>query len=548
MSENKKSRKRRFALPQIEGENIIHWCVVLAVFFSILTRCVVVRRTGVQGSAYFFAAYEVLVFLLLFFPVGVSSAVREQFGKRFETGFYRNAKRIFNAAVVALFFYLIVITLLWWRFSEGISGFMLLGKTNSLPLMWLLPVFVVDALTLLVRGFLDGEMETSASGIVFLVRQVTTFLFVLIFARVFHVDGSNVSKLFRNEEVKYVYGAAGVAIGFLIGAAVGLLVYFVIYFKHLSYLQRQVDRDQNRRRENSNGIMFTYATGAALAYIGMYSMIFIAQILSMHHFRQEYELVQSYQWGIFEGICQTTGAFPMLLIFLLYLGDSKQISRAYQLGDFHEVRIKCQNLTEFSMMLAFFFTSFHIAAAGVITKGLFGVDSVMAVRMLRYGSLSNLFIVYAFITCLELLFIHQKAKVALHCFGAAVVGGLALYGLLPSEKLGIYGIFVAMVIFSLVLTFANMIVLNRKIRMRADARHILWPFMAALISGALALLLNLLFDLFLPPMVSVILIFPICLLAYFVVGCKIGLITEYTFYGIPLGEQMERFGRMLKVL
>ncbi len=549
MSESKKRRKKlAIALPHFDGDNFLNWCVVLAVFFSVLTRCVVVRRTGVQGSAYFFAAYDVLVFLLLFFPAGISSTVREQFGKRFENGFFRNAKRIFNAAVIALFFYLIVVVLLWWQLSEMISEFFLLGKTNTLPLMWLLPVFVVDGLTLLLRGFLDGEMETSASSIVFLIRQFTTFVFVLIFAGVFHEDGTNVSKLFRNEEVKYVYGAAGVAIGFLIGAVVGLIVYFGIYFKHLTYLQRQVDRDQNRRRENSNGILFTYASSAAIAYIGMYGMTFLTQTLTMRHFRVEAELVNSYQWGIFEGICQTTGAFPLLLILLLHLGDARQITRANQTGDYHEVRIKCQSLTEFSMLISFFFASFHIAAAGVITKGLFGMDSVMAVRMLRYSSIANLFLSYALVTCLQLLFMQQKAKVAIHSIGAMIVGSAVLWGLLPKEKLGIYAIFVAETIFSLILIVSNLVVLNRKIRFRADSKYFIWPCILGLISGAVSLLLTVLFGLFLPPLVSVILIFPLSLLAYFIAGCKTGEITEYTFYGIPLGEQMERFGRMIRVL
>ena len=48
--------------------------------------------------------------------------------------------------------------------------------------------------------------------------------------------------------MQYVYGAAGVAIGFLLGAIVGLITYALFYFNHLNNLQRRVDRDQNRRR------------------------------------------------------------------------------------------------------------------------------------------------------------------------------------------------------------------------------------------------------------------------------------------------------------
>ena len=559
MSGSKKRRRRHaFALPQMENTAIANFCVVLAVLFTVLTRCVVVRRTGVRGGGYFFAAYEFMVFLLLFFPAGVSATIREQFGQRLETGFFRNAKRIFNAAVVSLFFYILIVAILWWRFSEGVSEIVLLGKTNTLPLLLLLPVFVLDVLTLLLRGFLDGESDaadgqtiddTHVGSVAFLVRQAATFFFVLIFAGTFQVNGINVAKLFRNEKVQYVYGAAGVAIGFLLGAIVGLITYALFYFNHLNNLQRRVDRDQNRRRENSNGILVTYAANAAAAYVGMFGMSFVAQLLSMRHFRAEAQLVRSYQWGMLEGLCKTSWCFPLLLIFLMYLGDAKLITRAIRRGDSHEVRIKCQSLMEFSMLVTFFLAGFYFGAARLITKGMFGIESVMAVRMLRFGSITMVFMAYAFITSLQLLFMQQKTRVALHTFAALLVGGLLLWILLPSNRLGIYAVFGANIVFSAVLIFWNLLILNRKIRLRPDIRrHLIWPLAFALISGAFALLLCLLFGLFMPSLLAVVIIFPLSLLVYFITGCKMGVISEYTFYGIPLGEQMERFGHRLRIL
>ena len=551
MSESKRGKKRRsaIALPRFDSENASQVCVLFGVCFTFLTRCVVVKRTGIQGSGYFFAAYEFLVFMLLFLPGGISAAVREQFGKRFESGFYRNAKRIFNAAVIAMFFYILVIALLWWQLSELTAEYLLLGKTNTLPFMILLPVFIVDALTLLLRGFLDGESESSATSVVFMIRQASTFLFVMIFAGVFHGDGINVSRLFRNEEVKYVYGAAGVAIGFLIGSVIGLVAMAFIYFKHLNFLQRQVDRDQNRRRENSNGILMTQAAIASLAYTGLYGIFFVTQILAMHHFRVEAEIIQSYQWGILQGICRTTETLPMLLAFMMHLGDARQITLSMLRGDAHEVRIKCQSLTDFSMLITFFLSCFTFAAAKVLCRGFFGVDSVMAVRMLRCESVTVLFMVYALDTSLELLFMQKKNKVAANTLGGLLVGSVLLWLLLPSERMGVYAVFVATIACSVVVIFLNLLVLNRKIRLRPDLKsQVFWPLVCGLISGSLVLLLSILFDYFMPAYLSVVIIFPISLLVYFVVGCKTGTITEYTFYGIPLGQYPERFGHMLRLM
>ena len=550
MSESKGAKKKRaIAFLRFDSENASQLSVLLGVCFTFLTRCVVVRRTGIQGSGYFFAAYEFLVFLLLFFPGGISAAVREQFGKRFESGFYRNAKRIFNAAVITSFFYLLVMALLWWQLSEVTAEYLLLGKTNTLPFMWLLPVFIIDGLTLLLRGFLDGESEYSATSLVFLLRQGSTFLFVMIFAGVFQGDGTNVSKLFRNEEVKYVYGAAGVAIGFLIGALIGLIAMAAIYFRHLKFLQRQVDRDQNRRRENSNGILVTHAAAASLAYTGLYGIFFLAQILAMHHFRVEAEIVQSYQWGILQGVCRTMATLPLLSAFLMHLGDARQITLSMLRGDAHEVRIKCQSLTDFSMLITFFFSCFTFAAADTICKGCFGVDSVMAVRMLRCESITVLFMVYALDTSLDLLFMQKKNKVALHSLAGLLGGAAVLWFLLPSGRFGIYAVFAATIVCSVIVMFLNLTVLNRKIRLRPDLKsQVIWPLLCGLISGAVALLLSILFGYFMPPFLAVVIIFPISFLVYFIAGCKTGTISEYTFYGIPLGQYLERFGRMLRLI
>ena len=51
-----------------------------------------------------------------------------------------------------------------------------------------------------------------------------------------------------------------------------------------------------------------------------------------------------------------------------------------------------------------------------------------------------------------------------------------------------------------------------------------------------------------PPFLAVVIIFPISFLVYFIAGCKTGTISEYTFYGIPLGQYLERFGRMLRLI
>ena len=182
---------------------------------------------------------------------------------------------------------------------------------------------------------------------------------------------------------------------------------------------------------------------------------------------------------------------PLLSAFLMHLGDARQITLSMLRGDAHEVRIKCQSLTDFSMLITFFFSCFTFAAADTICKGCFGVDSIMAVRMLRCESITVLFMVYALDTSLDLLFMQKKNKVALHSLAGLLGGAAVLWFLLPSGRFGIYAVFAATIVCSVIVMFLNLTVLNRKVRLRPDLKsQVIWPLLCGLISGAVALLLS----------------------------------------------------------
>ncbi|MBR1471688.1 MAG: hypothetical protein IJ600_08615, partial [Lachnospiraceae bacterium] len=445
--------------------------------------------------------------------------------------------------------YIIICITLGFQLSLPITETMQLGKKSVLPFRWLLPLLAIDSLTLLFRGFLDTDEEAGISRGILLLRQAATLLFVSIFARIFHDDGAHVSKLFMNREVEYVYGAAGVAVGYLLGAAVGLILYIMFYFKALHRMQSSVNADRISKRENSNAIMGNNALIISLAFAGMYGMHFLAQLLAMRMYRNEGMLAGSYQWGIYSGVCCTISVIPVLLVILIHMGSSRQLALGMRQGDAHEVRIKCQGLSDVSMLLTFFFMAFHFAAAKSIAIGLFGTESALAVRLIRYSSVAIVFTVYALNTSLELFFMQKRSELVLHALAALIAGGVVTGLLISPQRLGIYAVILGKTVFALVLSMTNQVTLIRKLRLRPDWQGtFLWPFVYGLISGAVALLLTLLLGLFLPHLVVVILVFPISFLICFAIACIRGGITVYALSSLPLGDFFIQLGRMLTVL
>ena len=527
----------------------------LAVFFSVLLCCfsrlICVYRIRPQGAAYLFTAYDILLFALVLIPLGTSEAVHELIQKRREIGFHRNAKRIFVSAFLHIAAYVLIVMIIWGFGAKPFSESFLLGKAGLSTLLWMMPVFAADAFILLFRGYFDGQHKRNRSVYIILFRQIVVFLLILFFSGIDSASGQQVSKLLRNEEVKYIYDASGVIKILCIASAVTLLILFGVLMNghHERLLQR--GNDNNRKHESPTGQFYSAAfplSGAVLCFLSFH---FASFLVFGRVFRSGNSVLQSYVWGMYSGIYQTVCLMPFMLIFFLLYNTYKKNTGVMSREEKGELRIRCMNLSGESMIICFFFAGFNLAMAPQIVNGLFGVDSALGRRLICFGTIPMIFCCFAINTSMQLIMIRAVKRLMIHCLIALVpaVGFMIFMPSMNISDIGIYSLIVAGSIYYLLITLMNYLHLIKYLHYNLDVlRVILAPALCALIPAAAVFLLGLLFKLFMPDILSLIICFILYLFAYFFAICRTRLVTVYSLKRIPLGPYIFKLGRKLHFL
>ena len=248
---------------------------------------------------------------------------------------------------------------------------------------------------------------------------------------------------------------------------------------------------------------------------------------------------------MYGGVYCVLGFFPMAVAFLLQYSAAVQVRTGAERKNLAEVRLKCQSLNTLGGLILSFFCVFSAVMAPQLAKGIMGVDSAMAVRLLRFGSIPLMIGGFALMSGMQIIMLKRERRVILHCFLSLPPAGLVYYLLRPA--LGIYAMLPAASLFFALILAQNIRQLWRMIRYRMHpVESVLLPLGISLAGGVGILLLGLLFGLFLPALAVLI----ICGILYFffcfIAACRLRLLTAYGLRNQPFGEYFIRLGLRLK--
>ena len=116
-------------------------------------------------------------------------------------------------------------------------------------------------------------------------------------------------------------------------------------------------------------------------------------------------------------------------------------------------------------------------------------------------------------------------------------------------SIGIYSVITCCSLYHLILSLLNYIHLIQYLHYSMDIlRVFLLPALCALVPCIIICLLGLLFAFFMPPLLIVLICFPLYSLAFFFAICRTGLINIYSLKRVPLGRYISRLGRKLHFL
>ncbi len=535
----KKSKSRSVIhLPGTAG------CVFLALLFAFLSACLITRRISPRGAAGFYSAFSVHIFFLMLFPLGAAQALRSLVAWRYAGGFFRNAARLGVAAAVNAAVYVGIVALFWLPFAQRIAARLLMGPGNEMALLWMFPLFVGDTVLLLLCAYIDGIDDRWTTARAFLLRQFTGFVFLFIFSDMSNSTGEQTAKLLHYDGIRYIYGAGSAAI-LLIPGTLAAIVFCILKLRSGRIRREEMlGRDSNKKHESPSGLLYSRCFPLCFSMLGFFSIIYAALVIDSAAAEGEW-LIRSYQWGMFGGISCIFGFLPMALVFLLQYSAAEQVTTGAERRNLTEVRLKCQALNTQGGLILSFFAVFNAVMAPQLAQGIMGVDSAMAVRLLRLGSIVLMICGFALMSGMQILMLKRERKAILHCVLALPPAGLVYYLFRPA--LSIYAMIPASALFFGLILAQNLRQLWRMIRYQVHpAESVLLPLGICLAGGVGILLLGLLFGLFLPALVVLL----ICGILYFffcfIAACRFRLITAYGLRSLPFGEYLIRLGLSLK--
>lgn len=546
MAKRSGKRLRPIALRDIDKTAL---SLVFATLFYVMARAAVVARTGVAGAAYIFSAYQILLSFLLIFPLPLSETLVELIPIRHSQGRYKNGKHLFHAGILQACIYAVIVIIAWCVFSEKISLKYLLGRYNSFSMLLLIGVFVFDLAMLVVRGYLDALYE-KCFGYLLLIRQIVSYVMVLFLADFFKKTGTQVSLLLKNNEVRYAYSAAGVALGLVITALIGFLLYFFAYLKSRGLIMKGIAADGYKYGENSLSVLMGSAlplciTGASISAAGVFLM---GRYFSLMREAGSMSLI-SYQWGIYTGICRTCMLFVLGIALFLMMSSFRELRAAIMHQEYPEVRFRLQGLFRLGMMLAFLFSAILVSCASAIVKGFFSTDSLLAVRLLRLTAVILPPAVYAVMSSVAIYAEKRTMRVAIHIIFSLGVSMLLWRFCLPAFGISIYGVIFAEWIFTLLLAVANFIHLKMSVGLfisRYD--QLLGVAIGFVLTLGIGFALRFLLGLFLGAWPVTILTGIVCFIVMLWCCCFFGSMQKYILKSIPLGNVLRRLGRRLGAL
>lgn len=297
----------------------------------------------VEDSGMGYLALPMDLFLIAYFGFGlpgskVISGLMKVYIRRNQ---YKNAEKIgsigfYYATVVAIVFGGILFAL-----RKNVSHFFLTD------LSWIVIIFTCLAVLFALiasgaRSFLLGVSADLFTMIGYVIETVLMLLASFVGAKIGMTKGSQVSVLLYSEEVKFVYGAAGMMAGVALCQFIMCLYWTSLYIISRHALVRSMGEDQTRRTEETKSMLHRICSNilpdTVLAVFAQL-IIMVAQWNFLHHIGEEETLEKSIAyWGCLYGKYLPFVMIPIFICCYVMVKQCKKIVSAYESEEARQLR------------------------------------------------------------------------------------------------------------------------------------------------------------------------------------------------------------------
>lgn len=531
---------------------VIPAVVLMILLLTSWTWAVVVSKNGLQGSAYFFTVFDLILILMGSVPYTLQSVMAALVYKRVEQRQFRNAKSILNAGLLIAILYSIAAILLIGVFAKSLSQSVLIGPKSYLTLIILNFAVLCYSISCTFKGYFEGMGGSFPLLAASLTGQLIMAIAAAVFSGMFMTRGIKAANVLGTQETRYAYGAAGAAVGVFIGIlAVCVLMLFMYQF-YGAYFRKLLKKDTAKRRTDTVDIvihLLTQVFPVAGSYFAVLLYPVIDQTIFFRTGEQQGETVMlTYQWGAYAGVYRGVFLLPLLIVLTLTVIEKRKLAMGYHSGDLHEVRIKIHGMIRDNMIVALFFMALALVMADKIITGFFLVESALAVRLVRMGCVAVVLLAMSVTLLVILPSINMSLASLVTGICALAANGLTAYLTVNRLSMGIYGIMLSVIVFGAVYTLLGLFFLHQAVKGRMNVRKILYfPLASVMVTMVVMILLSLLFGLFLPPIVNVIVTALLSFPIYFIALAKFEVISAYSVSAFPFGSVLLKFGKLLGI-
>lgn len=324
---------------------------LLVRFLGFVYRLPLTNMIGDQGNAIYSGGYYIYTFLLILSSAGLPAAISKLVSERIALKQYRNAHRVFQAALVVSTTLGILFAVIMGLGARQLAN--LIGiKDSYYSLLTLCPTLVIVAIMSVFRGYFQGMHTMVPTAISQIIEQVFNAFFSVYLAWVF------ISVNIPEEMTKNIpLASAGGTMGTGIGALAGLIVVIFAYCLIRSYLLWRAERCEQpyeeSKRELIGKVLQTawpiIAGTAVFSITNLIDMSMVVNILQNTGFTQKEAEVL---YGQLSGKFVTLTTLPVTISTAIATAALPSIAASVKLREKKQVRRKMALTYRVSMIIS----------------------------------------------------------------------------------------------------------------------------------------------------------------------------------------------------
>ena len=324
---------------------------LLVRFLGFVYRLPLTNMIGDQGNAIYAGGYYIYTFLLILSSAGLPAAISKLVSERIALKQYRNAHRVFHAALIISTVLGVFFAILLFLTAEKMA-ILVQSPDSYYAILTLCPTLVIVAVMSAFRGYFQGMHTMVPTAISQIIEQVFNAFFSVYLAWVFlsiHVPAG----LTKNIPLAAAGGTMGTGIGALAGLIVVVFAYCLIR-KYLLWRARRCKQPyEESKRELIGKVLQTawpiIAGTAVFSITNLIDMTMVMRILVNTGFTQnEAEVL----YGQLSGKFVTLTTLPVTISTAIATAALPSIAASVKLKEKKQVRRKMALTYRVSMIIS----------------------------------------------------------------------------------------------------------------------------------------------------------------------------------------------------